>query len=80
MHQVGRGSGKGCRDLISIVPVSSPASQRAYQLMDSFFLGHGLLIADALIGATAVEDGLTLFTKNIRDFRPIPHLAVVRPY
>jgi hypothetical protein len=63
-----------------IEPVSSPASQRAYQLMDSFFLSHGLLIADALIEATAVEDGLTLFTKNIRHFQPIPHLAVVRPY
>jgi predicted nucleic acid-binding protein len=55
-----------------IEPVSSPASQRAYQLMDSFFLSHG--------GATAIVDGLTLFTKNIRHFQPIPHLAVVRSY
>jgi predicted nucleic acid-binding protein len=48
--------------------------------MDSFFLSHGLLIADALIAATALELGLTLYTPNVRDFQLIPALKVVRPY
>jgi predicted nucleic acid-binding protein len=38
-----------------------------------------LLIADALIAATALELGLTLYTRNVRDFQMIPGL-VVRPY
>jgi hypothetical protein len=30
--------------LITVLPVSTTASQLAYQLMESFFLSHGLLI------------------------------------
>jgi predicted nucleic acid-binding protein len=64
----------------NILPVTSAISQTAYKLMTSFFLSHGLLIPDALIAATALEHGLTLYTKNTRDFQMIPALAVVRPY
>jgi predicted nucleic acid-binding protein len=53
---------------------------RAHQLMNSFFLSHGLLIPDALIAATALELGLTLCTKNIRHFQMIEGLEVSRPY
>jgi hypothetical protein len=65
---------------VTVLPVNPAASQMAYQLMESFFLGHGLLIADSLIAATALEHGLTLYTKNTRHFRMIPNLTVVRPY
>src|SRR2546426_4965080 len=44
---------------VTLLPVSSGASQTAYQLMQSFFLSHGLLIPDALIAATALEHNLT---------------------
>ena len=65
---------------VGIVPVTSAISRRAYGLMTSFFLSHGLLIPDALIAATAVEHGLVLYTKNVRHFRMIPTLTVTRPY
>ncbi len=65
---------------VTVLPVSATASQTAYELMESFFLSHGLLIPDALIAATALEDGLTLHSKNNRHFRMIPALMVVRPY
>ncbi len=83
---------QGCRNSIEltqirqflhhaiILPVNSSASQTAYQLMDTFFLSHGLMIPDALIAATALERSLTLYTKNIRHFQMIPQLSVVRPY
>ena len=48
--------------------------------MDSFFLSHGLVIPDALIAATALEHGLALYTRNVRDFQMIPSLTLVRPY
>lgn len=48
--------------------------------MDSYFLSHGLLIPDALIAATAVEEGLTLFTRNLRHFQMIPGLTAIAPY
>jgi predicted nucleic acid-binding protein len=82
----------GCRDAtelanvrqflvaVAVIPVTATASQRAQQLMESFFLSHGLLIPDALIAATALEQGLTLYTKNVRHFQMIPGLVVIRPY
>lgn len=63
-----------------VLPLDGNVSQRAYALMDTFFLSHGLLIADALIAATALEHSLTLLTRNVRDFRMIPGLVVQRPY
>ncbi|MGH2585182.1 MAG: type II toxin-antitoxin system VapC family toxin [Dehalococcoidia bacterium] len=83
---------QGCRDRaalarvrqllqsVTIVPVDAATSQTALQLMDTYFLSHGLLIADALIAATALEHGLTLYTRNVRDFQMIPSLIVKRPY
>jgi predicted nucleic acid-binding protein len=65
---------------VTIFPVSVAVSQAAYQLMESFFLSHGLLIPDALIAATALEYKLTLHTKNVRHFQMIPALTVLRPY
>lgn len=63
-----------------VLPVSVTASQTAYQLMESYSLSHGLLIPDALIAATALEQGLTLHTRNVRHFQMIPTLKIVRPY
>ena len=64
----------------TILPVSETASQMGYEFVESFALSHGMQIADALIAATALERGLTLYSKNIRHFRMIPELTVIRPY
>ena len=64
----------------TILPVRETASQMGYQFVESFALSHGMQIADALIAATALERGLTLYSKNIRHFRMIPELTVIRPY
>ncbi len=48
--------------------------------MESYFLSHGLLIPDALIAATALDQALPLYTKNVRHFQMIPLLSVTRPY
>ena len=48
--------------------------------MQSFSLSHGLLLPGALIAATALEDDWKLYTKNVRHFRMIPGLNIVRPY
>src|SRR6266511_3542097 len=63
-------------DRIYVVPIDGTISQTAYRLMDTFFLSHGLLIADALIAATALAHGLTLYTRNHRDFQMIPSLLL----
>jgi len=68
------------RQTITVWPVSGAASQDAFHLMGSFLLSYGLLIADALIAATALEQGLTLYTRNVRHFQMIPGLVLVQPY
>lgn len=66
--------------VVVILPITATSSQIAHRLMISFFLSHGLLIPDSLIAGTALEHGLELYTKNLRDFRMIPGLIVSRPY
>jgi predicted nucleic acid-binding protein len=82
----------GCRDArairhlqtflaaIAVVPLTGPVSIRALQWMEQFSVSHGLTIPDALIAATASEQGLTLYTKNLRHFHMLPGLQVIRPY
>ena len=65
---------------VRILPVDPNISDKAYDLIQEFTLSHGLMIPDALIAATALENGLTLMTKNTRHFQMIPKLEVVRPY
>jgi predicted nucleic acid-binding protein len=64
----------------TFLPVTATVSQVAFQLMESFYLSHGLILPDALIAATAMEHNLTLYTRNTRHFRMIPQLEVNQPY
>ena len=57
-----------------IVRVTSQISDRAAQLLQDYYLSHGLLIPDALIAASAIEQQIPLLSKNQRDFRFIQGL------
>ena len=39
----------------------------------------GIRIGDALIAATALEHGLTLMTRNARDFAQVPGILLAQP-
>lgn len=61
--------------------MSAAASQRAVELVQQYGLAHGLGIPDALIAAVALEGMHTLVTDNVRHFRFIPGLHLLRaPY
>jgi hypothetical protein len=47
--------------------------------LKSYRLSHGLLIADALIAATAISSDLSFVSKNQRDYRFIEDLQLL-PY
>ena len=64
----------------TFLPITPAVSRVAFQLIESFYLSHGLILPDALITATALEHNLTLYTRNIRHFRMIPQLKVSQPY
>src|SRR5262249_49220196 len=64
----------------TMLDLTEPIGQGAVALLSQYRLSHGLLIIDALIAATALAHGETLYTKNVRHFHMIPGLRVIRPY
>ena len=67
--------GLAARDT-EIVPVTPTISQRASALIDELALSHGLRLADALIGATAIEIQATLLTANVKHFSAVEGLQI----
>lgn len=62
--------------LLQIMPETS---ELAIELIDNYSNSHGLLLADALIAAAALENHLTVVTYNLSDFAFINSLKTLRP-
>jgi predicted nucleic acid-binding protein len=62
-----------------MLPPNEDIARRAYYLMKTYARGHGLQTLDALIAATALEEGLTLVTKNRKHFQMIGDLELEVP-
>ena len=60
-----------------ILSITADISDRAVELLQQYNLSHGLLIADALIAATALTLAEPFATKNQRDFRFIDGLDLL---
>lgn len=56
------------------IPVDRAIAERAGRLRR-----HGLRMPDALIAASALENGLSVLTRNRRDFDRAPGLGIVSP-
>jgi len=61
------------------IPPNEEIARRAYYLMKTYARSHGLDTLDALIAATAFEEGLTLATKNRKHFQMIGDLSLEVP-
>jgi len=57
-----------------ILKITEPVSDVAVDLLRQFRLSHGLLIADALLAATALVHHAPFISKNQRDYRFIANL------
>lgn len=66
-------------DRLQVLNLNSQVGETATQLIKTYYLSHGLLIADALIAATAIESEIPLLSKNQSDFRFISALNLL-PY
>ncbi len=66
-------------DNFSLLLTDTDISSRAIELIDTYSNTHGLLLADALIAATALENDLTILTYNVDDFKFIKDLKWQKP-
>ncbi len=62
-----------------IINVNELISNQGCQLLEKYRLSHGLLIADALIAATAIILDIPLLSKNQSDYRFIDEINLL-PY
>lgn len=56
---------------VSTIQITPDISMRAMFYVEEFFLSHSMYLADALIGATAVDNNETLLTANDKHYRHI---------
>ncbi len=54
-------------------------SQKTLELIRTYSKSHNLMLGDAIIAATCLENDLTLITYNVKDFRFIKSLKIQKP-
>ena len=62
-----------------VVPLRESTGTRAYDLLKRYAKSHGLHVFDSLVAATAIEEDLTLLTRNRRHFGMIEGLSLLVP-
>ena len=63
----------------SAIPLTAEIGNSSYDLLRQFAKSHGLRVFDSLIAATAIDEGLTLVTKNKKHFQMISALKLEVP-
>ena len=63
----------------SAIPLTAEIGNSSYGLLRRFAKSHGLRVFDSLIAATAIEENLTLVTKNKKHFQMIGNLKLEIP-
>jgi len=62
-----------------LVHFDETISRKAIELIRAYSKSHGLMLGDAIIAATCLENDLTLITFNTKDFRFIDGLKTLKP-
>lgn len=61
---------------VKILFINEDISAKAMFLVEEHYLSNSLVLADALIASTAVSNGLTLLTGNIKHYKIIKNLEL----
>lgn len=58
----------------NIALINDDITMRAFDLLETYRLSHGLSLPDSIIAATALIADMKLFTYNIKDYKFIAQL------
>ena len=77
-----RGQQKAAKDFLKdhdfiVLPLEPNIGSRALVYVEEYGLNAGIRTGDAIIAATAVENGIPLTTGNVRHFKSIKELKLV---
>lgn len=61
-----------------VLPLTENVSHRATVYIETYALSHGMKLADALVAASAVESGTLLMTANVKHYKVVPDVELVR--
>lgn len=61
-----------------IISIDEEISLKSMELMKYYSLSHGLLVPDAMIAATSLVKDLPLWTFNLKDFKFIQNLYLMK--
>ena len=59
-----------------ILYINEDISTKAMFFVEQHFLSHSIVLADALIGATAISNGLKLLTSNIKHYKMLHNIEL----
>ena len=59
-----------------ILYINEDISTKAMFFVEQHFLRHSIVLADALIGATAISNGLKLLTSNIKHYKILKNIEL----
>ena len=63
-------------DQLKVIHLNEAIGEMFIQMMSKYVLSHRLSLPDGLIAATALTEGIPLFTRNQRDFKYIRGLEL----
>ncbi|MEN8217258.1 MAG: PIN domain-containing protein [Pseudomonadota bacterium] len=66
--------------IYEIVWPSQNSCNEALNIFTQYYLSHNVGLLDVLIGQTAVDLGVPLYTFNQKYYLVVPHLQTIQPY
>lgn len=63
-----------------VLPITEEDGWQAARIVKAKARSYGVGVIDALVAATAIREGLTVATHNLKDFSGIVGLKVMKPY
>lgn len=62
-----------------LFPLTNKIGIKAFSIVKKYHLEYSVLVADAIIAATAIDNKLQLYTDNVNDYSFIEELELHKP-